>query len=81
MTQAEMILADLQAGKRITPMDALRDYGCFRLGARIWDLKQAGHDIRMVLVMVGNDKSVAEYWLERKAQFPIEPTGQARMFA
>ena len=45
MSQNEQILADLKAGKRITPMDALNDYGCFRLSGRIYDLRQEGHNI------------------------------------
>jgi hypothetical protein len=32
MTQKEMIRAHLLQGKSITPLDALSDYGCFRMG-------------------------------------------------
>lgn len=46
MTQTDMILRHLQDFGSITALDAMRDYGCMRLGARIWDLKRAGHDIR-----------------------------------
>lgn len=81
MTQAEMILADLLKGKRITPIDALRDYGCFRLGARVFDLKQEGYDIRTGIYVTEGGAHVAEYWLPAKPQFVIESTGQARMFA
>lgn len=45
MTQSEMILAHLKSGKPITPLEALRSYGIYRLGARIWDLKQQGYSI------------------------------------
>ena len=45
-TQTEMILDDLQAGHRITPIDALKQYGAMRLSARIWDLRDAGHVIQ-----------------------------------
>lgn len=76
MTQAEMILADLLKGKRITPLDALRDYSCFRLGARIFDLKQDGHDIRTEIVETAGGAHVAEYWLATKPRFPVEPDGQ-----
>lgn len=65
MTQTEMILAHLQSGKPITPLEALREYGCFRLGARIWDLKQAGHPIEMTLANSG-DKHFASYRLVEK---------------
>jgi len=46
MTQAEKILRHLNDHGSITALDALREYGCMRLGARIWDLKREGHDIR-----------------------------------
>tara|TARA_R110000823_G_scaffold130004_1_gene257766 strand:- start:228 stop:467 length:240 start_codon:yes stop_codon:yes gene_type:complete len=64
MTQTEAILAHLQAGESITPIDALRDYGCFRLAARIKDLRAAGHDVDMVLEGDG-EKKWARYSLRR----------------
>lgn len=67
MTQAEAILAHLESGRTITPLEALRDYGCFRLGARIYDLKQQGHQIerRMISVRgrIAGECRVAEYRL------------------
>jgi hypothetical protein len=62
MTQNEAILAALKKGKRLTPIDALCEFGCNRLAARILDLRQAGHDIRSHLVQRGL-KKVASYWL------------------
>lgn len=44
-SQAELILEHLRQGNTITPIEALQKFGCFRLGARIWDLKDAGHNI------------------------------------
>ena len=46
MTQCDRILRHLQDYGSITALDALRDYGCMRLGARIHDLKAMGYDIR-----------------------------------
>lgn len=66
MTQSEMILEALQRGEAVTPLFALQRFGCFRLGARIWDLKQAGHEIDMQLIDVGNGKHVASYSLAPK---------------
>jgi hypothetical protein len=43
MTQAQEILKALQCGRRLTPLDALNDFGCFRLGARIHELKGMGY--------------------------------------
>lgn len=62
-TQADQILAHLKEGRGITPLDALHLYGCFRLGARVFELKQAGFDIRSQMVDVGNGKKVSRYRL------------------
>ena len=40
-----MVLNHLQQGKTITPLEALRNYGSFRLGALIYNLKREGHNI------------------------------------
>ena len=45
MTQADRILRHLKDYGSITPVEALRDYGVMRLGARIWDLKREGYSI------------------------------------
>lgn len=47
ITQNELILQLLKSGKSITPMQALREFGCFRLSARIYDLKRMGYEIKM----------------------------------
>jgi hypothetical protein len=41
-SQAQLILEALQAGEAITPFDALNRSSCFRLGARIYDLRKQG---------------------------------------
>lgn len=35
-SQSVQIKAALLRGETLTPLDALRRFGCFRLGARIW---------------------------------------------
>ncbi len=45
MTQKDKVLDHLKLHKKITPLDALNLYGCFRLGAVIFDLRQEGHNI------------------------------------
>ena len=49
MSQTQAILKHLQRAS-ITPLEALDRYGCFRLGARIHELKQAGHSIKSEIV-------------------------------
>lgn len=44
-TQCEMALEYLQKFESITPMEALTAFGCFRLSARMADLRADGHDI------------------------------------
>jgi hypothetical protein len=61
MTQSEMILEALQRGEILTPLDALKRFGCFRLGARVYDLRCEGHLIDKRLIDVGNGKHVAAY--------------------
>lgn len=49
MTQNEMIKKHLQTYGSITPGAALEEYGCFRLSARIADLKAQGMKIVTVI--------------------------------
>jgi hypothetical protein len=44
MSQSADILNHLKR-KPITPLEALAHYGCFRLAARVADLRRAGHQI------------------------------------
>ena len=44
-TQLEQILEHLKQGKSITPIEALEQYGCFRLSAVILKLRKQGYDI------------------------------------
>lgn len=61
MSQTDAILDALLRGERITPLDALKKYGCFRLGARIYDIRKSGYMVDRKLIDVGNGKHVAEY--------------------
>lgn len=63
LSQKEAILAHLKEHGNITPLDCLRRYGCFRLGARILELRQEGFNIETV--MIGEDgKRYAKYVLQ-----------------
>jgi|HubBroStandDraft_4_1064222.scaffolds.fasta_scaffold81941_5 hypothetical protein len=43
-THNGQILELLKRGESITPIDALQMFGCFRLGARIFDLRHGKYD-------------------------------------
>ncbi|RJX32314.1 MAG: hypothetical protein C4516_04230 [Oxalobacter sp.] len=60
--QCELLLARLKRGP-ITPLEALSELGIYRLGGRVYDLKQLGHTINSEIVAVGNGKRVARYTL------------------
>jgi|TARA_B110000285_G_C14761165_1_gene439624 hypothetical protein len=61
-TQYIKIKAHLQNGKKITPIDALNQYGCFRLSAIIYTLRKEGFPIITNFKTV-NGKTFAEYEL------------------
>jgi hypothetical protein len=61
--QTSRILNYLKAGNRITPIEALNLFGCFRLGSRIYDIKKLGHNIDREMVKLANGKRVARYRL------------------
>jgi Helix-turn-helix domain len=65
-SQSALILAHLQAGGTLTPMDALNLFKCWSLSQRITDLRQQGH--RIVTTRVDDaltGKHYARYHLER----------------
>jgi hypothetical protein len=62
MTQIDQILEHLKAGNSITPIDALNMFGCFRLGARIFDLRERGYLIATEYEK-NNGKTYARYSL------------------
>jgi len=64
MSQNISILNHLKRGP-ITPIQALQKYQCFRLAARISDLRSQGHTILTETVKSG-DKSFARYRLAVK---------------
>ena len=62
-SQNKQIKDWLESGKSITPLDALNLFGSFRLGARIFDLKNDyGMNIKTEMVEV-NGKRYAKYYL------------------
>lgn len=63
-SQNAAIKAALLNGEIITPLDALNRFNCFRLSARIYDIRhQFGLNIQM---LPHPDKRYAQYWCTRE---------------
>lgn len=62
-SQERMILEALKNGESLTPLESLKRFGCLRLGARIWDLKRKGHDVKKNIVKTDSGKRVAQYFI------------------
>jgi hypothetical protein len=63
-SQTALIKGWLLNGYSITQLDALNMFGCFRLSARINNLREEGLDIITDMVNV-NDKRIAKYYLTK----------------
>lgn len=63
-SQNALIKGWLLNGYSITPMEALNMFGCFRLSARIANLREEGMPVVTDMVNI-NNKRVARYYLSR----------------
>lgn len=63
-SQNALIKGWLLNGHSLTTLDALTMFGCFRLSARISNLKDQGMNIITEMVEV-NDKRIAKYYLSK----------------
>ena len=50
MSDKNRVLDYLREHGSITPLEALNSFGCYRLGARVWDLRHDGHNITTEMV-------------------------------
>lgn len=68
-TQAQLVLDYIQEYGSITPLEAIRDLGVYRLSARIADLKKKGYAIQTKMESVPNRRQktskIARYSLAR----------------
>ena len=68
MTQASRVLTWLQGGNTITTLDAFRELGITRIAARIFELKEQGHEVSKRTLKVTNRFDevchIAEYFIE-----------------
>ena len=63
-SQNEKIRAWLLDGKEITSWDAIMMFGCTRLSARIFDLREQGLNITVRKRIAPNGANIAVYSLE-----------------
>ena len=63
MTQKEKIKKHLMKGKSLTAIQALNLFNCFRLAARIADLRNEGMKIYTENYMLKSGKVIAKYSL------------------
>ena len=63
-SQKDKIRAWLLDGHTITSWDAIVMFGCTRLSARVWDLRDQGLDVKVRKKITPKGSYVAEYYLE-----------------
>ena len=63
LSQTQRILAWMRQGNSITPLEALQRFNCFRLGARISDIKKMGYIVYSEFVSTPSEKKVKRYHL------------------
>ena len=64
MSQNKQIADYLNKGKKLTTLDALNKFGCFRLASRISDLRNDGMNIKTKIIKLENKKQIAQYSLK-----------------
>lgn len=62
-SQNDRILKHLKRGKTISPLEAMGVFGVYRLAARIFELRQDGHEIVKTIKDDGQGRTYAEYSL------------------
>ncbi len=87
-TQVQAIRKHLLKGKRITALDALTEFQCLRLGARIWDLQKEPYSLsieKQMITVEPSGKRVVEYRLNKfqlkQYREKMRKERQARSFA
>jgi hypothetical protein len=64
-SQNALIKGWLLNGHSLTQLEALNQFGCFRLAARISDIRDEGFHIITDMVTLENGKRVARYFVKQ----------------
>jgi hypothetical protein len=80
-THKRLIREHLLNGGSITALEALREYGCYRLASRISDLRQEGMNIKKIMEesickATGKPVRFARYSLDKENAMPKALRGQ-----
>ncbi len=67
MSQVTQIQKCLDKGWTITQMDAIRMFGCYRLAARVKDLRNKGYPVTTQIIQF-NGKKFAQYSKGRRVK-------------
>lgn len=67
MSQKEWVLNYLRNHGDLTPLEALGQFGIYRLAARVWELKNDGYNIECEVKHDHNGKAYASYRLIEEA--------------
>jgi len=65
----DKVLEALLNGDELTALDSLERFGCMRLAARIYDLREIGWEIETETVETTNGKRFASYRLDPPPEF------------
>jgi len=60
-SQSDRILEALLDGKKLTALDALEMFGCYRLAARIADIRARGYEVMTSYRVTPNGARIAVY--------------------
>jgi hypothetical protein len=61
-SQEKQILEYLKKGKKLTALDALQKFNCWRLSARIASLRKDNHPIETEIIHTPTQKYIARYY-------------------
>jgi Helix-turn-helix domain len=78
LSKKDKVLEHLKLFGSITPLDAWKLYGCYRLGARIWELQQQGEPIAPAEMEERDGNKVAVYkyiYSDKNGQTSLALTG------
>ncbi|MCQ2058703.1 MAG: helix-turn-helix domain-containing protein [Bacteroidaceae bacterium] len=83
LSQSQLVIQHLTNIGTLEPLQALREYGIYRLGARISELRRAGYAISKTWIttksrITGRDVRFAQYSMDNGNAMPEAVRGQEK---